>query len=160
HALERFARRTEESRIAFEPDREHDVLRVERRAVRELQHEVALRAGNLRDFAAVADVDLVRAQVVAPARENLFARTGVEFEIAAQIEEARLRHDVLPFLVALNRLGVGVETLEQDVARARAASLAVERRGARSRAQTRGPGADDRDMKLLHRHSYWDASPE
>ena len=107
-------------------------------------------AADLAHLGAVADVHAALLQSLAPLGEDLFAAAGAELQVAAQIQEAWLRHDVLTFLVALNRLGVGVEALEQHVAGRAAlaiftgATVAVRR--ASGSAQPGGTRADDRDL--------------
>ena len=80
--------------------------------------EGALGAGDLAHLGAVANVDAELLQSRAPCAEHSLATAGAERQIAAQVEKAGLRHDVLTLLVALDRLGVGIEALEKNVARA------------------------------------------
>ena len=62
--------------------------------------------------------------------------TGRERQVAAQRHDARLGHDVLAFLVALDRIGVFAGAFQQDVGKIRRGSVG-------SCAEPGGPAADD-----------------
>ena len=141
-----FAGRAELAGIAFQADGEHDVRGLHGLAVGELQVEGVFVAADLADFGAVADVDATLLHALAPAAKNLFAAAGAELQVAAQIQEARLRHDVLTLLVALDRLGVGVETFQQHVAGRAAFGAAIAIRRASGSAQPGGTRADDGNL--------------
>ena len=115
-------------------------------AVGEVHVEGVLVARDLADLRAVADVHAALLQALAPRAEHLLAAAGAELEVAAQIQEAWLRHDVLTLLVALDRLGVGVETFEQHVAGRAALGTTVALRRASGSAQPGGTRADDSDL--------------
>ena len=51
-----------------------------------------------------------------PGAQYLLALAGNERYRAAQLQETGLVHDMLAFLVLLDRFGKRIETLEQDVA--------------------------------------------
>ena len=145
-ALQVFARRTELARIAFEADRQHDVRGLHDLAVGELQVEGMLIAADFPDFRAVADVDAALLQSCRPPRQHLLAAARAEFDVAAQIQEAWLRHDVLAFLIALDRLGVDVEAFQQHVAGRAALGATIAVRRASGSAQPGGTRADDSDL--------------
>ena len=103
-------------------------------------------AGDPAHLRAVADVHAALLHALAPAGEHLLATAGIEFEVAAEIQETRLRHDVLTLLVALDRLGVGVEAFQQHVAGRAALGMAITLRRTCGSAQSGGTPADDRDL--------------
>jgi hypothetical protein len=76
----------------------------------------------------------------------LLAAARAELDVAAQIQEARLRHDVLALLIALDRLGVGAEAFQQHIAgrAALGAPIAVRRPG--GSAQPGRTRADNSDL--------------
>ena len=145
-ALVVFAGRAELAGIAFQADGEHHVRGLHGLAVGELQVEGMLVAGDLADLGAVADVDAALLHALAPAGQDLLAAAGAELEVAAQIQEARLRHDVLTLLVALDRLGVGVKSFQQHVAGRAALGDAIAIGRASGSAQPGRTRADDRDL--------------
>src|SRR5690606_14479455 len=81
-----------------------------------------------------------------PRRQEFLATAGRESQIAAQVQEPRLGHHVLAFLVALDGLGVGAEALEQYVTGTAAPRLSITRGRACGGTQARGTGADDCDL--------------
>jgi hypothetical protein len=107
-------------------------------------------ARDLADLRAVADVHAALLQSFTPPGEHFLPAARVELQVAAQIQEPWLRHDVLALLVALDRLGVGVEGFEQHVAGRAAlfidtgATIAVRRPS--GSAQPGGTRADDSDL--------------
>ena len=69
-------------------------------------------AGNRRDFAAVTNVYAEFLEVVLPAAQYGFARSGRELQVTAQRDDSGLGHNMLAFLVALNGVGVLGRTFE------------------------------------------------
>src|SRR6202042_772449 len=85
-----------------------------------------------------------------PVLKHLLARTGAESQIAAQIEKAGLIHDVLAFLISLDRLCGRSKAFEQYVARVRYARLRIKFGSASGGAESSRPGADYCNSIFIH----------
>ena len=130
-------------------DAENDVVGSDPGAVGNRQREHVVLLGDLRDIGAITDNDALGIEAFRPAAEDGLAGTRPEIEIAAQVQEAGLSHDVLALLVLLDGLRVGAETFEQDVARCAQALFAVMELRPRGRAQSARPRADNSNAKML-----------
>ena len=87
-------------------------------------------------------------QPLLPAAKNGFTRARLEVEVAAQIQKAGLGHDMFALLVLLDRLGVGAEPLEENVARLRCARFPVMEPSACCSTQTSRSGADNCNLEM------------
>jgi hypothetical protein len=97
-------------------DRENHVLGRYRLAVGERDRVIALGADDRLDLGVEFDVDLVGRGLFVPGTQDLFALAGIEFEVRTQHQLVRRRHNMLAFLILVDRIRKVVGLFKQDVA--------------------------------------------
>ena len=81
---------------------ENNIFGPDRIAIAQQDLERPQRPGNLHHLAVKTNIQTDRGDVSVPLPDNRFSLAGLEWQVAAQLEIARFRHDVFTFLKAKN----------------------------------------------------------